>query len=553
VKETVKPWVRLYPDRVRALGAPEDIDLVSAWRRRVGTNPSGAALTYFDRVWSASELDGASDAFAVALAQLGVTKGDRVGVCLQNIPAFPVALIALWKLGAIALVINPMYRGRELRHLIDDSESIGIIHTDCDGAEIEKALAGSSIRWRISTSPLDQQGRNDPRALPDRTPYEPAPAGDFWQLIARHRGQRPEAVGLTGDDVALLAYTSGTTGPPKGAMNTHANVLSVVHNYGRWADLGPSDAVLAIAPFFHITGAVVTCAVSLVAGCNLVLIGRFHPEVALEAFKEHRVTNSVGAITAFNAMMQVPWASKEHFASVRLLFSGGAPVPPATVADFEQRFGHYIHNAYGMTETSSGVIAVPPGARAPVEPQTGSLSIGVALPGLEVRIVDPEGKPLPPGTVGELEISGPAIVPGYWRKPEATKSTMPGGRLRTGDGAIMDADGWVFLVDRIKDQINVSGYKVWPREVEDVLYEHPAVREAAVVGQPDAYRGETVAAYVSLRQGQTVTPEELVAFARERLAAYKVPRIVQVIEDLPKTQTGKIRRNVLRDQGQGAS
>src|SRR5690606_34447268 len=362
-----------------------------------------------------------------------------------------------------------------------------------------------------------------------------------------------EPVILSGDDVALLAYTSGTTGPPKGALNTHANVLSVVHNYSRWADLGPSDAVLAMAPFFHITGAVVTCAVSLVAGCNLVLIGRFHPEVAIEAFKEHRVTNSVGAITAFNAMMQVPWASKEHFSSARTLFSGGAPVPPATVADFAQRFGHYIHNAYGMTETSSGVIAVPPGTRAPVEPQTGSLSIGVPLPGIDVRIIGPDGQELPHGTVGELEISGAAIVPGYWRNPDATKATMPGGRLRTGDGAIMDVDGWIYLVDRIKDQINVSGYKVWPREVEDVLYEHPAVREAAVVGQSDAYRGETVAAYISLKQGQTLTAEELVAFARERLAAYKLPRIVHVVEDLPKTQTGKIRRNVLRDQQRTAA
>jgi len=196
---------------------------------------------------------------------------------------------------------------------------------------------------------------------------------------------------------------------------------------------------------------------------------------------------------------------------------------------------------------------VPPGARAPVEPQTGSPSIGAPLPGSDARIVDPEGKGRPHGTVGELESSGAASVPGYWRNSDATKATMPGGRLRTGDGAIMDVDGWIYLVDRIKDQINVSGYKVWPREVEDVLYEHPAVREAAVVGQPDAYRGETVAAYVSLKHGQTLTAEDLVAFARERLAAYKVPRVVHVVEDLPKTQTGKIRRNVLRDQQRTAA
>jgi len=264
------------------------------------------------------------------------------------------------------------------------------------------------------------------------------------------------------------------------------------------------------------------------------------------------VTYTIGAITVFNAILEIPQASADHFSTVKALFSGGAPIPPSTVERFKKGFGVYIHNAYGMTETTSGVIAVPPGAEAPVDAASGTLSIGVPLPNIEARIMGVDGAPVPPGTQGELELSGPQIVPGYWNNPEATIHTMPGGRLRTGDVAIMDERGWVYLVDRLKDQINVSGFKVWPREVEDVLYEHPAVHEAAVVGQPDEYRGETVVAFVSLKSGTSATEQELIVFTKERLAAYKYPRSVHVIGDLPKTQTGKIRRRELRDNNTAA-
>lgn len=222
----------------------------------------------------------------------------------------------------------------------------------------------------------------------------------------------------------------------------------------------------------------------------------------------------------------------------------------STVERFQERFGVYIHNGYGMTETTSAVIAVPPGRRAPIHLPSGTLSIGLPLPHLTTRVVDLHGRPVPSGEQGELELSGPQVVPGYWGKDEATVQTMPEGRLRTGDVAVIDEQGWVYLVDRLKDQINVSGYKVWPREVEDALYEHPAVLEAAVIGQPDDYRGETVVAYVSLKTGQSATQEELIAFSRDRLAAYKCPRQVHVIADLPKTQSGKIRRAELRKAGE---
>ena len=525
---------------------------VEAWKARVAANPERIALRYFDGTMTAAEVDRASDALAVALAARGTIRSARVGIYLQNTPHFALALLALWKLGATALLLNPMYKRLELRRLVDDSGAIGVICTDTDVSETRHTLAGGTACWLISTSARDFQTRNDPRSFDMTTRPAASPDGDVAALIREFDGLRPADIALTRDDVALLTYTSGTTGPPKGAMNTHENVLAVATTFGRFARLSPGDVVMAVAPLFHITGAVINAAISLFTDTTLVFTGRFDPSVVLEAFAEHRVSFTIGSITVFNAILALPHASASHFSAVKTLYSGGAPIPPATVERFKKRFNVYIHNAYGLTESTSGVIAVPPCTEAPVDASSGTLSIGIPLPHVVARVIDPDGHPVPPGTQGELELSGPQIIPGYWNNPDATSHAMPGGRFRTGDVAIIDSQGWVYLVDRLKDQINVSGYKVWPREVEDALYEHPAVHEAAVIGQPDEYRGETVVAFVSLKSGVSATRGELIAFAKERLAAYKYPRIVHIIDDLPKTQTGKIRRQELRDKNTAA-
>ncbi|WP_432253695.1 class I adenylate-forming enzyme family protein [Streptomyces sp. HNM1019] len=542
----VPPWGALFPAGVEAEMAVGHHSLADAWKARVVKAPDAPALRYFDGAMSAREADSASDALAAAFEARGTRRGDRVGVYLQNIPQYAMVLLALWKLGATALGLNPMYRRHELRRFIDDAGAVGLVCADADVQETLGTLGGSTVRWLISTSALDYQSRDDPRVFATTDRPAPAPDGDLVALIREFAGARPTPVALTHDDVALLTYTSGTTGPPKGAMNTHGNVLNVVTTYRAWTGLADGDVVLALAPLFHITGSVVNAAISLLTNTTLVLADRFRPDVVLDAFAEHRVTFTIGSITAYNALCGLPRAEREHFASVKALYSGGAPIPPATVERFQSRFGVYLHNGYGMTETTSAVIAVPPGRRAPVHQPSGTLSIGVPLPNITARVVDVQGRPVASGEQGELELSGPQVVPGYWGNPEATEHTMPRGRLRTGDGAIIDEQGWVYLVDRLKDQINVSGYKVWPREVEDVLYEHPSVHEAAVVGHPDDYRGETVVAYVSLKSGRSATAEELIAFSRERLAAYKCPRLVHLVADLPKTQTGKIRRAELR-------
>ncbi|GAA3518379.1 hypothetical protein GCM10022294_30660 [Dietzia aurantiaca] len=542
-----RPWQEMYRPGLDEEVVARPTTLIDAWAERVDAHPDGVAIAYFDTALTAREVDARADALAAGLQDRGVGAGDRVGIHLQNIPQYALAMLALWKIGAAAVVLNPMYFGRELRLPVEDSGAIGVIATDRDVPAIREAVVGTEVGWILSTSERDLQSRDDPRMFTDGDRAPASADGDLVELMTRFAGRAPAQVEVVPDDLALLTYTSGTTGPPKGAMNSHANVVAVARSFADFVDVAPGDVVLAIAPLFHITGAVINATLGLIMDTTLVFAGRFRPEIVLDAFREHGVTFTIGSITAYNALMRLDEAGPEHFAAVKTLYSGGAPIPPSTVDRFAERFGHYIHNGYGMTETTSGVIAVPPGRRAPVDPASGTLSIGVPLPGIAAEVVGPDDRPVPPGDQGELVLAGPQIVSGYWRNEEATASTMPGGRLHTGDVAVMDADGWVYLVDRLKDQINSSGYKVWPREVEDALYEHDAVFEAAVIGLADEYRGEKVVAFVSLKAGCTATSDELAAFAGERLAAYKRPAEVHVVGELPKTQTGKIRRRELRD------
>jgi long-chain acyl-CoA synthetase len=523
----------------------------AAWRARVEADPQHPAIRFFDGMLTAHDVDRFSDELAAEFEDRGVAKGDRVAVYLQNIPYHPIVMLALFKIGAIGVLVNPMYRGAELRRLIDDSGAIGIVAGGRDLAATRAALDGSSVRWVLSASDTAFQTRNDPRVFDGLPPAETSPDGDLDAVLARATGRRHRPVELTPDDTAFLTYTSGTTGPPKGAINSHGNVLHSIANFSEWISLTPDDVVLAIAPMFHITGIVINAGIALLGGATLVLTSRYHAGVVADAFMEHGVTFTIGSITAFNAMLALPEVDKSYFHAVRLLYSGGAPIAPSTIERFRARTGHYLHNVWGMTETTAAGIGVPAGVEAPVDPRSGSLSIGKAMQNVTLRAVDETGNDVPPGEEGELEFSAPQTVSGYWQNPEATAHTLPGGRLRTGDVAVLDAEGWVYLVDRLKDLINASGFKVWPREVEDALYEHPAVFEAAVVGEPDEYRGETVVAYVSLNPGHAIEPDELIAFTKQRLAAYKYPRRVHIVDALPKTVTGKIRRAEVRGSSDG--
>jgi long-chain acyl-CoA synthetase len=370
---------------------------------------------------------------------------------------------------------------------------------------------------------------------------------DFARLTAEHDGSVPTPCAVGADDVAVITYTSGTTGEPKGAMNTHGNIATGGYAYRNWFDLGADDVVLGVAPLFHVTGLTGHIACTIASGASLVLTYRFTVDVTVDAIRTHRPTFTVGAITVFIALANAPNVTAPDFASLTKIASGGAPIAAATTEAFLDRFGVYIHNVYGMTETTSPALAVPLGSKAPVGAETAALSVGVPMLSARVTIVDDDGMPLSAGKVGELAVAGPQVVPGYWRNQAATDAAFAGGWLSTGDVGYSDDDGWYYLVDRKKDMIVASGYKVWPREVEDVLYGHDAVLEAAVVGAPDPYRGETVRAFVSLRPGCSVDPAELVDYCRNQMAAYKYPREVTIVDAIPKTVTGKILRRRLRD------
>jgi long-chain acyl-CoA synthetase len=291
---------------------------------------------------------------------------------------------------------------------------------------------------------------------------------------------------------------------------------------------------------------------ALLTGIPLILTYRFKPGVVLDAIRKHRPTFTVAAVTAYVALANAPGVRADDLASFSKLLTGGAPVDPAIVEDLRERFGAYIHNVYGMTETTSPTHATPMGGRAPVDPRSGALSVGLPVPGLRMAVIGDDDAELPVGEIGELVVSGPTVVPGYWGKPTETQQAFRDGMLRTGDVGFMDSNGWFYIVDRKKDMISSAGYKVWPRDVEDVLYSHDAVRQAAVVGVPDAYRGESVMAYVSLKPGRHLDVAELVVFCRERLAAYKLPRRIEILDELPATVTGKLLRRELRERAAGA-
>ena len=521
-------------------------------RDNVAAAPDSPMLVYFDDVLTANDVDRLSDALAVALAAGGFTRGDRLAVYTQNVPQYVIALIAVWKLGGIAVAINPMLTPREIWKLIADSEPVAFLALrELYSDELADTLRESSVSRVITTSALDFQHSADLRVLPSERLVTPPGTEDLKSLVAQYHGQAPGKASISPDDVAVITYTSGTTGAPKGAMNTHRNVATGGVAYRDWFRLGPEDVILGVAPLFHVTGLSGHIAAAIAARAALVLSYRFDIGMTLDMIRTHKPTFTVGAITVFIALANSSDVAAADLSSLTKIASGGAPIPAATVERFESRFGVYIHNVYGMTETTSPVLGVPLGVKAPVDAETEALSIGVPLLTAQVCVFDESGVQVSAGQLGELAVRGPQIVPGYWGNEDETAAAIRDGWLLTGDVGYVDDDGWYYLVDRKKDMIVASGYKVWPREVEDVLYTNDAVLEAGVVGLPDPYRGETVKAYVSLRQGFSVEPQELIEFCRSRMAAYKYPREVEIVDVIPKTATGKILRRTLRARSDG--
>lgn len=547
LRDQAPPWAALYPSQVPPSFEARSETALDAFALGVEERPDAPAIHFFDATLSFAEADAQANALAAALRELGVVPGDRVALYLQNDPQFVIGLHGCWLAGAIAVALNPMLAARELEYQLVDAEVSVVICLESLLPTVAAVRRHTRVDSVVVCSPHDYLERAV-ASLGERP--EPV-SGDLprlAELLRRHEGERVPSAEVEAGDVALLCYTSGTTGPPKAAMLTHRNLVHA-EAYQHAMAVGEDDVIVGGAPLFHVTGITGHIMLSRICRSPLVLFHRFEASEYLRMVERWRGTHSILALTAYIAILDHPDIGRRDISSLDRVFTGGAPVSPAVVERFEAVTGQYMHNTYGMTETSSATHIVPYGMRAPIDPATGALAVGLPAPNVDARIVDLEdGSELPPGELGEIKSMGPTVVPGYWNNPRQTAHALRDGFMHTGDVGVRDGDGWFYLVDRAKDLIVAGGYKVWPREVEDVIYEHPAVREVAVVGVADDYRGETVKAFVSPRPGATVTPEEIIEHCRAVMAAYKYPRQVEIVDQLPKTVTGKLARRRLREK-----
>jgi long-chain acyl-CoA synthetase len=419
-----RPWLKNYPDSV-----PHDLEITSDtaigdFETSAALHPEAPAVFYFDHEISYGEINRLSNSLAAAFHDLDVGKGDRVVVDLQNVPQFLVATYAAWKLGAIVVPLNPMYKEKELSYFCQDSGAkLFVVHDEVAAALDLSFIKDTSIEKVITTSPLDMLPGNieTPRMLGGTIRSKVPDALKMFELLEDYTGKEVKSASVVPEDVAYLTYTSGTTGPPKGAMNTHGAIAFNARVYQAMQKIEKSDVVLGVAPLFHITGSVAHGAIAALAGIPIVLFYRFDPGEVLRLIERWKATVTVASITVYIALMNHPDARSRDLSSFVKAYSGGAPVSEAIVNQFEELTGLYIHNIYGMTETNSPSHIVPLGKRAPVDPESGALSVGVPVPNCVMKIMDMEygSREVAPGEVGEIVDSGPIVVPGYWQKPEA--------------------------------------------------------------------------------------------------------------------------------------
>lgn len=548
-----RPWFKHYDP-----GVPKDIEYpeIPLWRlleQSANRYPEQVALEFLGKTLSYKELWEAARRFAEALRAEGVQPGDRVAIMLPNTPAFVIAFYGTLMAGGIAVNVNPLYTPRELHHQLVDAGAETLVMLDILWPRYAE-IAGEVPLRRVITS-----GIQDYLPFPKNLLYPikmrrekrwvnlpKDPKRHDLKTLLRSYSPIAEPVNSNPDDIALLQYTGGTTGISKGAMLTHRNLVANTYQSIAWSPeskaLEGKGVMLGAIPFFHVYGMTVAMNFGLALGYKIVLLPR--PEVAacVEAIEKHGVTHFPGVPTLYTAFNHFPGIQNRKIHTIRVCNSGSAPLPLEVMERFEQLTGGKVLEGYGLTE------AAPVTHSNPVSGLRKKGSVGLPFPGVDAKILGPDMQELPPGEVGELAVRGPNIMKGYWNRPEETAKTLVIDWLLTGDMAKMDEDGYFYIVDRKKDVIIAGGYNIYPREVEEVLYAHPAIQEACVVGVPDSYRGETVAAYVVLKPGANLTEAELEKYCRENLAAFKIPRIIEFRKELPKSAVGKILRRQLREE-----
>jgi long-chain acyl-CoA synthetase len=561
-----KPWIKHYDEGVPAsieypavavdrlladAAAKHPAHTAIVFGAMVGSRLLDAKLTY-------GQLDELVNRFAAGLQQLGVRQGDRVAIMLPNCPQFVIAAYATWRLGGIVVCCNPLYVSREVQHLANDSEAETFVVMSSLYERV-KSVRGNTGLKRVIVTNIKEYFPGLLKLLftvakEKKEGHRVDISGDrdtFWfQDVFRPAPAVPSPVKIDPEDVSTLIYTGGTTGGPKGAQLTHYNLVSNATVVNIWAKSREAqDVLLAVMPYFHSYGLTVGIHVCVANAMTIVQIPNPRDMAhVLASIEKHKVTYYPGVPTMFIGFNNYPGREKYDLSSLRFAASAAAPLPPEVQVRFEEITGGKMVEAYGLTETS------PVATMDPVD-NPRPHSIGVPLPDTDVRIVDLEmgERELPVGDIGEIIIKGPQVMKGYWRLPTESDNALrvgPDGEpgwFYTGDIGHMDEEGFFHISDRKKDMIIAGGYNIYPADVEAVLFEHPKVLEAAVIGIPDERRGETVKAFVVLKDGETATEEEIVAFCRENMAAYRVPRVVEFRDELPKSMVGKVLRRELRE------
>ncbi|MEW6264553.1 MAG: long-chain fatty acid--CoA ligase [Thermodesulfobacteriota bacterium] len=543
-------WHKAYAPAVPKGLDYEEITLPAAMERTAVKHSGSLALNMMGGKLTYRELNDLVNRLANALADLGLKKGDRVALIMPNMPQMVIATYAVFKLGGVVVMNNPLYTERELTYQISDSGCKFCICMDLLVPRILKIKPNTKLEVVIAAHLRDYM----PFPLKQLFPYvkkglhRPVAPGegvlDFLALIKKYPPQ-PVQIQVTFDDLAALLYTGGTTGVSKGVMLTHRNCSCVVQQMKAWffdAEEG-RDSLIAVFPFFHVAGFTAMMNQSMYRGFSLILVPRPEPQTVLDMTRKYRPTFFGCVPTIYVGLLNHPDFAKTDFSFIKGCLSGAAPLALETIRDWEAKVGAVIIEVYGMTESTTLCHANPWRGHTKVG------SVGVPIPDTDCKIVDVETgtRELPLRESGEVIIKGPQVAQGYYQKPEETAEAFRDGWFYTGDIGYMDEDGYLYIVDRKKDMIIAGGYNIYPREIDEILYEHPKVQEACSLGVPDPYRGETVKAYVVPKPGETLTPEEVIAFCRERLAAYKAPKSVEFINELPKSAIGKVLRKTLRE------
>jgi long-chain acyl-CoA synthetase len=551
-----KPWLTSYEKGVPEFVEYEEVCLPAFLERSAERFPDRSALNFQGYRIEFRQLKEMVDRFASALSGFGVTRGDRVALLLPNTIPCVAAYYAVLKIGAIAVMNNPLYSDRELDHQFNDSGAKLLVTLDLLGNRMIDLRPKTHIKQIVITSigdylPFPKNWLFPLVAKKKKLAADVKPADDVfgWKSVLADHRPNPPAVTLGFEDVAMYQYTGGTTGVSKGVMLTHANLSKNVQQCRAWFPTFKEGAevMLGALPFFHVFGLTTAMNFAIYMGWEDILVPKPQPEQLLEAIGKYKPTFAPLVPTMYIGILNHPHIDRTPLTSIKGCFSGSAPLPVEVIRDFEKRTGAVIVEGYGLTETAP-VTHINPFAGG--KRKVGS--IGLPIPDTECRIVDLSDArtDLPTGETGELMVKGPQVMTGYWNKPEATAETLVDGWLHTGDIAQMDAEGYFYIVDRKKDMIISGGYNVYPRDIEEVFFEHPKVQEATAIGIPHPKRGETVKVFIVLKEGATATQEEMIAFCHEKLAKYKWPTEVEFRTELPKSNVGKVLKKELRQKVQ---